>query len=95
MYFKICSFEKFLAPGEMFDNMLQLMHFSVYFEGILNTNNGYFHIKIIISAVHMLGARGLVSSEFFSQKNAKRMAPPCVQSYTHVERFKAPLPLAY
>ena len=38
----------------MFDNMLQLMRFSVYFQGILNTDNGYFHIKILISAVHML-----------------------------------------
>ena len=48
----------YLAPGKMFDNMLELMRFSVYFEGILNTNNGYFHIKImIISGTH---ARGLV-----------------------------------
>ena len=39
----------------MFDNMLQLMDFSVYFKGILNTDNGYFHIKIMISAAHMLG----------------------------------------
>ena len=44
--------------GEMFDNMLQLMCFSVYFKGILNTDNSYFHIKIMISAGHMLG--GLV-----------------------------------
>ena len=49
----------------MFDNMLQLMCFSVYFEGILNTNNGYFHIKIMISAAHMLGH---VPSEFFFKK---------------------------
>ena len=41
-----------IAPGEMFDNMLQLIRFSVYFEGILNTNNGYYHAKIIISARH-------------------------------------------
>ena len=33
-----------IASGEMFDNMLQLMRFSVYFKGILNTDNGYFHI---------------------------------------------------
>ena len=45
----------YLAPCEMFDNMLQLMRFSVYFEGILNKNNGYFHIKIVKSAAHMLG----------------------------------------
>ena len=44
-----------LAPGEMFDNLLQLMRFSVYFEGVLNKNKGYFHIKIMISATHMLG----------------------------------------
>ena len=42
------------APGEMFDNMLQLMPFSVYFKGILNTDNGYFHMKILISAAHLL-----------------------------------------
>ena len=35
----------YLAPGEMFDNLLQLMRYSVYFEGILNTNSGYFHTK--------------------------------------------------
>ena len=28
--------------GEFFENKLQLMHFNVYFEIILNTNNGYF-----------------------------------------------------
>ena len=45
----------YLAPGEMFDNMLQLIRVSVYFQEILNTNNGYFHIKIMILAAHMLG----------------------------------------
>ena len=45
----------YVAPGEMFDNMLQLMRFSVYFEGILLANHGYFHIKIMISAAPMLG----------------------------------------
>ena len=44
----------YLAPGEMFDNLLLLIRFSVSFEGILNTNNGYFYIKIMISAAHML-----------------------------------------
>ena len=39
----------------MFDDMLQFMRFSVYFKGILNADNGYFHIKILISAAHMLG----------------------------------------
>ena len=33
-----------ITSDEMFDNMLQLMRFSVYFKGILNTDNGYFHI---------------------------------------------------
>ena len=48
-----------LAPGEMFDNILQLMRFSVYFEGVLNTSNGYLHIKNNdISGTH---ARGLLS----------------------------------
>ena len=32
----------YLAPGKMFDNMLQLMRFSVYFEGVLKTNIGIF-----------------------------------------------------
>ena len=44
-----------LASDEMFDNMLQLKHFSVYFEGVLKTNNGYFHIKIMTSVAHILG----------------------------------------
>ena len=52
----------------MVDNMLQLMRFSVYFKGILNTDNGYFHIKIMISAGHMLGARGRVPLENLKKK---------------------------
>ena len=44
----------YIAPGEMFNNMLQLMHFSVYFKGILKTDNGYFQLKIMISVAHML-----------------------------------------
>ena len=42
----------YLPPGKMFENMLQLTRFSVYCERILNINNGYFHIELIISAVH-------------------------------------------
>ena len=57
----------YLAPGEMFDNMLQLIRFSVYFEGILNTNNGYFHIKIMIISGTQ-GARGHVPSEKILEK---------------------------
>ena len=61
----------YLASGEMFDNMLQLMRFSVYFKGILNTDNGYFHIKIImISAGHMLGGSWACSLRKFLKKNA-------------------------
>ena len=33
---------EYLAPGEMFDNMLQLIRFSVYFEGILNKKMAIF-----------------------------------------------------
>ena len=32
----------YLAPGNFLGNMLQLMRFSIYLEGILNKNNGYF-----------------------------------------------------
>ena len=61
----------YLAPGEMFDNMLQLMRFSIYFEGILNTSNGYFLIKIMISAAHMLGGSWACSlRENFGKKYA-------------------------
>ena len=50
----------YLAPVEMFDNMLQLMRFSVYFEGVLNTNNGFFSYKNNdINGTH---ARGLVGT---------------------------------
>ena len=45
---------EYLAPGEMFENMLQFMGFNVYFERILNTNNEYFYLEILISAAHML-----------------------------------------
>ena len=54
----------------MFDNMLQLMCFSVYFKGILNTDNCYFHIKIMTSAGHMLGDSWACSLRKFLKKNA-------------------------
>ena len=54
----------------MFDNMLKLMYFSVYFKGILNTDNGYFPIKIMISAAHMLGGSWAVTPENCFLKNA-------------------------
>ena len=52
----------------MFDNMLQLMRFSVYFKRILNKNNGYFPIKITISAAHMLGGSWTCSLRTFLKK---------------------------
>ena len=52
----------------MFDNMLQLMRFSVYFKGILNTDNGYFHIKIMISEAHMLRGSWACSLRNFLKK---------------------------
>ena len=57
-----------IASGKMVDNMLQLMSFSVYFKGILNTDNGYFHIKIMISAGHMLGGSWACSLRKFLKK---------------------------
>ena len=52
----------------MFDNMLQLIRFSVYFKGILNTDNGYFHIKIMISEAHMLRGSWACSLRNFLKK---------------------------
>ena len=45
---------EYFPPGEMFENILQLMRCSVYFEDVLSTINGYFHIKKMISAAHKL-----------------------------------------
>ena len=45
----------YLAPSEIFENMLQLKRFGLYFERILNLANGYFHIEIMILATEMLG----------------------------------------
>ena len=39
----------FLAPSEIFENMLQLKRFRLNFERILN-KNGYIYIEIVISA---------------------------------------------
>ena len=54
----------------MFDNMLQLMRFSVYLKGILNTDNGCFYIKIMISAAHMLGGSWACSLRKFLKKKS-------------------------
>ena len=39
----------YLAPGEIFKNMLQLKRFGLNFERILNKNWLYIHIEIVIS----------------------------------------------
>ena len=41
----------YLAPGEIFENMLQVKRFCVHFERVLNTTN--FHIEIMISVAHI------------------------------------------
>ena len=38
----------YLRTGEIFENMLQLKRFSLYFEVIMNIENGYCHIEIMI-----------------------------------------------
>ena len=45
------------------------MSFSAYFDCILNEKNGSFHIKIMISAAHMLG--GMLLCERILKKCAK------------------------
>ena len=52
-----------LAPGEIFEYMLQLKRFGLYFEGILNRKWLYFHIEIMISATEMLGGSGTCSPQ--------------------------------
>ena len=57
-----------LAPGEIFENMLQLKRFGLYFEGILNRKwlLAYsFHIEIVISATEMLGGSRTCSPRKF------------------------------
>ena len=45
--------------------MLQLMRFSVYFEKILYSSHGYFHIEVVISAARIFGGSGACSAEKF------------------------------
>ena len=71
-------FLEYLTPGETFENMLQLMRFSVYVEGFPNKNNGYFHLEIIISAAHMLGA---IRGHVLTQKNLKWCKLVCFDVY--------------
>ena len=52
-----------LAPGEIFENMLQLKRFGLYFEGILNRK--WLLSYIVISATEMLGGSGTCSPRKF------------------------------
>ena len=54
------NFEKHL-----FENILQLKRFGLYFEIILNSKWLYFHIEIIISATEMLGGSEACSPRKF------------------------------
>ena len=54
----------YLAPGEIFENMLPLKRFDLYFEGILN-RNVYFLIEKIISTTEVLGGLGACSPKTF------------------------------
>ena len=56
---------RYLAPGEIFENMLLLKHFGLYFEGILNRKWLYFHNEIMIIATEMLWGSGTCSPKFF------------------------------
>ena len=51
---------EYLATGKIFENMLQLKRFGLYFEEIMN-KYGCFHIEIMISATEMLGGSGACS----------------------------------
>ena len=52
-----------LAPGEIFENMLRLKRFGLYFEGILDKK--WLHIELVISATEMLGGSGTCSPRKF------------------------------
>ena len=52
----------YLAPGDIFKNMLQLKRFGLYYEIILN---GYYHIEIMISAIEMLEGSDVYSPRKF------------------------------
>ena len=74
---------EYLAPGEMFENMLQFMRFNVYFERILYTNNDYFHLEILISATHMLEG----SEACFPKKILKNRAIWYVFLHNYVDQI--------
>ena len=57
---------EYLVPGKIFENMLQVIHFSVHFKIILNTTNIFLYINNDSSA-HVLGGLELCTLEnFFS-----------------------------
>ena len=55
----------YLAPGEIFENMLQLKHFGLYFERILNSKWLLFYIEIMISTTEMIGGSETCSQRKF------------------------------
>ena len=52
-----------LAPGEIFENMLQLKRFGLYFEGILNRKWLLSYRNNDISYTEMLGGLGTCSPQ--------------------------------
>ena len=54
-----------LATGEIFENMLQLKRFGLYFEGILNRKWLLSYRNSDISATEMLGSSGTYSPQKF------------------------------
>ena len=55
----------YLALGEIFENMLQLKRFGLYFERILNSKWLLFDIEIMISTTEMLGGSEACSPRKF------------------------------
>ena len=55
----------YLATGEIFENMLQLKHFGLYFEGILNRKWLLSYKNNDINYIEMLGGSGVCSPRKF------------------------------
>ena len=54
-----------LAPGKIFENMLQLKCFGLHYERILDSKWLYYHIEIMISATEIcLGFGGILRENF-------------------------------
>ena len=56
----------YIAPGEIFEKMLQLTRFNVHLEAMLNKNNGYFQIEIMILAAHIYLAPREILKTFYN-----------------------------